>query len=60
MITKTQIISALDQLPENLTIDQLIDRLIFVEKVEKRLSDSKNGLVNTKQEAKQKLNKWLK
>ncbi|MDP4845043.1 MAG: hypothetical protein NWR83_11290 [Salibacteraceae bacterium] len=60
MITKTQIISALDQLPENLTIDQLIDRLIFVEKVEKGLSDSKNGMVNTKQEAKQKLNKWLK
>ena len=60
MITKTQIISALDQLPENLTIDQLIDRLIFVEKVEKGLSDSKNGRVKTKQEAKQKLNKWLK
>ena len=60
MLTKTQIISALDQLPENLTIDQLIDRLIFVEKVEKGLSDSQNGKVNTKEEAKKKLSKWLK
>lgn len=35
MITKTQIINALEQLPENLTIDQLVDHLIFVQKVEK-------------------------
>lgn len=31
MLTKTQIINSLEQLPENLTIDQLVDHLIFVE-----------------------------
>jgi hypothetical protein len=60
MITKTQLINTLDKLPENLTIDQVIDHLIFVEKVQKGLSDSENGLINTKEEARQKLNKWLK
>jgi hypothetical protein len=60
MITKTQIISTLDKLPENLTIDQLIDHLIFVEKVQKGLDDSLNGRVNSKEEAKQKLSRWLK
>lgn len=60
MITKSQIITALDKLPENMSIDQLIDHLIFVEKVEKGLKDSKEGNVYTKEEAKQKLSKWLK
>ena len=60
MITKTQIIKSLDKLPENLTIDQVVDHLIFIEKVQKGLDDSLNGQINTKEETKQKLNKWLK
>jgi hypothetical protein len=60
MITKTQLIDTLGQLPENLTIDQVIDHIIFIEKVHKGLTDSFEGRVNTKEEAKLKLNKWLK
>ena len=60
MITKTQLINTLDNLPENFTIDQLIDHIIFVEKVQKGIADSVNGNVKTKEEAKQKLSKWLK
>jgi hypothetical protein len=60
MITKTQLIDTLGKLPENLTIDQVIDHIIFVEKVQKGLADSSEGRVNTKEEAKQKLIKWLK
>lgn len=60
MITKTQIINSLDKLPDNLTIDQLVDHLIMVEKVEKGMDDSINGRINTKEEAKEKLSKWLK
>ncbi|WP_299249814.1 hypothetical protein [uncultured Cytophaga sp.] len=60
MITKTQLINTLDQLPENLTVDEVIEHIIFVEKVQKGLSDSENGKLNTKEEAKIKLSKWLK
>lgn len=60
MITKTQIINSLDKLPENLTIDQIVDHLIFIEKVQKGLADSESGRINTVEEAKIKLNKWLK
>ena len=60
MITKTQIINSLDKLPENLTIDQVIDQLIFIEKIQKGMDDSANGRINTKEEAKQKLKRWLK
>lgn len=59
MITKTQIINSLDKLPEKLTIDQVVDHLIFVQKVQKGLDDSANGRVNTKDKATQKLKKWL-
>jgi predicted transcriptional regulator len=60
MITKTKLISTLENLPENLTIDQVIEHIIFIEKVQKGLADSENGRINTKEEAKQKLSKWLK
>lgn len=60
MITKTQLINSLDKLPDNLTIDQLVNHLIFVEKVEKGLEDSNNERANTKEQAKEKLSKWLK
>jgi len=60
MITKTQLILTLDKMPENITIDQVIDQLIFLEKVQKGLDDSTNGRINTKDQAKEKLNKWFK
>jgi predicted transcriptional regulator len=60
MITKTHLLSTFDKLPENLTIDQVIDHIIFVEKVQKGLEDSENGRVFTTEEVRKKLNKWLK
>lgn len=43
-----------------LTVDQVIDHLFFIEKVQKGLADSENGLVKNKDESKQLLSKWLK
>lgn len=60
MITKTQLIHTLDKLPENLAIDQVIDQLIFLDKVQKGLDDSANGRIKTKDQAKERLNKWFK
>jgi hypothetical protein len=60
MITKTQLIHTLDKMPENITIDQVIDQLIFLEKVQKGLDDSTNRRIKTKDQAKEKLNKWFK
>jgi len=60
MIIKTQLIQSLDKLPENMTIDQVIDQLIFLEKVQKGLDDSANGRVRSKVQAKEKLDRWLK
>jgi hypothetical protein len=59
-VTKTHLISTFEKLPENLTIDQVIDHRIFVEKVQKGLENSENGRVFTTDEAWNKLSKWLK
>ena len=60
MITKTQIKNTLDSLPENVTVEQVIEHLIFLDKVQKGLDDSEKGRINTVEEAEQKLKKWLK
>jgi hypothetical protein len=60
MITKTQLKNAIESLPENMTIDQVIDHLLFIEKVQKGIGDSNNEKVYTTEQAKEKLKKWLK
>ena len=60
MITKTQILHSLDNLPEIVSVDQVIERLIFIEKIQKGMDDSKNRRVNTKDESKNKLGRWIK
>ena len=60
MLTKTQIIDSLNNLPENVTIDQVIEHLVVVEKVQMGLNDSAEGKVYSKEKAREKLKKWLK
>ena len=60
MITKTQLINTLSKLPEDLTVDQVIDHLIFLDKVQRGLDDAANDRTHTKEEARSKLKKWLK
>jgi predicted transcriptional regulator len=60
MLTKEKIIKSFDTLPENLNIDQVIDRLIMLDKIEQGLKDVEDGNVFTTEEVKVKLDKWLK
>jgi len=60
MLTRTQVFDTLKLMPDHFSIDQLFDKLIFINKVETGLSQSTNGQVNTKEQAKEKLSKWLK
>ena len=60
MLSRIQVFNTVEKLPEQFSIDQLIDKLIFVDKVEIGLKQSMLGNVNTKEQTKQKLSKWLK
>jgi len=60
MLTKEKIHFTIDRLPDNLTIDQLIDEMILLDKIEQGINDANEGRVFTTDEVKVKLNKWLK
>jgi hypothetical protein len=60
MLTKQVLKKAIDKLPANFTIDELLDKLIFIEKVNEGLKQSVQGKTLTQKEAEKKLGKWLK
>jgi hypothetical protein len=60
MLTKDKVIRTISELPDHFSLDVLIDRLIFIEKVQKGLEESKTDKVYSKEEAAKRLSKWLK
>ena len=60
MLTKENVIKTVSKLPDNFSLDELVDELIFIEKVQKGLNESLTDKVYSKEEDKKKLSKWLK
>ena len=58
-MTKHQVVDSLKNFPEKFSVEQLIEKLIFIEKVEEGLSQSKNNETVSMEEAKKRLYKWL-
>lgn len=52
MLTKEKINKTLSILPDKFTIDELIDQLIFIEKVEEGLKQSDEGKVISNEDVK--------
>ena len=60
MLTKSKIMEAIENLPEEVSIDDIIDRLILIEKTEKGISQSDNGEVLSDAELDKEMEKWFK
>jgi len=60
MLTKESVIKTIAKLPDNFDLDVLIDKLIFIDKVEKGFDQSIKNQVVSEPQAKKKLAKWLK
>jgi len=60
MLTKNSVLKTINKLPDNIDLDELIDKLIFIDKVEKGLDQSLQKQVVSETLAKKKLAKWLK
>lgn len=60
MIRKSEVIKTLSYLPEKFSIDEFIDRLIFMQKVEEGIKDSEAGKSVSTVAANKRLKKWLK
>ncbi len=62
MISKEKLKEEIDKFPEDeISIDELIERLVFIEKLEHRISSSKqNGAKLTEDEMRNEIGKWSK
>lgn len=58
MITKEKLLAQIESFPENISIDELIERLIFIEKLENRILESKNEETISEEELKTIIDKW--
>ena len=59
MNTKNKIIQGLKKLPDSVTIDDILDQIILVEKIEKGIEQSENNQVVNDDELDKRLGKWL-
>jgi hypothetical protein len=59
MITKTKLKEQIDSFPEQFSIDDLIERLILVEKIENGKSQSENGDILSESEFDKEIDKWF-
>lgn len=60
MITKEKLNSHISKFPDVLSIDELIDRLVFVDKLEKRIEQSKNNETISEQDLEKEMQEWFK
>ena len=60
MLTKDNVIKTISKFTDNFTLDELVDKLIFMDKVESGLEQSLSNKVHSEEEAKNRLSKWLK
>ena len=58
MLTKSQVNKTIKNLPDSFTIDELIDQLIFMEKVEEGYRQSEAGQVISNEDVKIIIDKW--
>jgi len=60
MLTKDKVKKTIDRLPDNFTVDQLVEELVVLNKIEEGLKDVEDGRVFTTDQVKQELKVWLK
>jgi hypothetical protein len=56
---KATVIESISKLPDEFSIDEIIERLIIIEKIDKGRQQIKEGKTNKEDQTRTKLNKWL-
>ncbi len=60
MITKKTLMRTLENLPDKFSLDDLLDRILLLQKIDVGMEQSQAGQTHTTEQAKDKLKKWLK
>ena len=59
MLTKEKIISTINNLDEPIEVDDILDKILLLEKIDKGLEQSENGLVITDEELDKRMESWF-
>jgi len=59
MLTKSKVRSQIDKFPEHSTLDELIDRLILLEKIENGENQSSDGLTISDEDMDKEIRQWF-
>lgn len=57
-MTKEKVIETIEKMPEHFELDMLMEKLLFIEKVEKGLEQIKKGEVTSHEDVKKMVDKW--
>ena len=60
MTTKEEILELMEQLPEDATIEDAIEKLVVLYKIQQGLEQLDKGQGISKEEAKKRIRQWLK
>ena len=60
MLTKDKVRQTIDRLPESFTVDQIVEELVILNRIEEGLKDIEEGRVFTTDQVKKELKTWLK
>lgn len=60
MLTKQQVLVALENMPDKFDTNELFERILLLKKIEEGRKQISEGKTCTVDEAKEKLNKWLR
>ncbi|MFK7903676.1 MAG: hypothetical protein AB8B69_01055 [Chitinophagales bacterium] len=60
MLTKSKLMLVADSLPSEFSIDDLLEKLIVIQKIEEGMEQSANKEILSTKEAKKRMGKWLK
>ncbi len=59
MLTKEKVKKTIDRLSDSFTVDQVIEELVVLDKIEKGLKEVEEDKVYSTQQVKDQLKKWL-
>lgn len=60
MLVKEKVLETIRSLPDEFSLDELVDRLILLEKINTGLQEVGEGKIVSQEEAKERMKKWQK
>jgi predicted transcriptional regulator len=60
MLIKSEVISTITRFPDQFSIDDLVEKMILLDKIEQGIDSANSGRIFSEEEVDQKIEEWLK